>query len=932
MSARRQPSTTSLARFARAGSPDPNVPSLDYCNNFWGIADGGVEVLFARMRGASRTMEELRNFWKERALLEEDYAKRLAKLAKSTVGRDEIGDFRTALDTLRTETEKQSTFHIQLASQIRNDLEAPAAAFVQRQTQHKRTAIAAIEKQFKNKQAQEQHVAKARDKYEQDCLRINAYTAQSSLVQGKDLERITLKLERAQQTVHANERDFANFARALQDSVAHWEHEWKIFCDSCQDLEDDRMEFTKDNVWAYANAVSIVCVSDDESCERLRLSLEQFEPERDQENFVSSYGTGNQIPDPPQFVSYSSPEGALPSSTRPTTRPAQFERESQRTNRPIPTAPQPQDDGPVVNTAGVGSGNRGSMIEAAPQQPPSRAQSRASARPPPEQNGTSPAPITQALPRTMTGGAGSGSAVDPQQMISIGGQAYPVDPDRNPQAARGSQVSQNGQNPNVGDISDPIERARQELLAGAGGSVGRSGTRKTTTSPPSNLAAPSGAPRNRDYRNSAEVVVGGYPLANSRPSSPAAPQPQSSGITNNHMRPQGSTGPPQGQDMFSNVVAQYGQSFPGERSRPNSRRNSFNEAAGMGQQLQRPVSREGHAGVGAHGRSPSPGLPGPGQGPIRAVSPGRPVNSVGIALDPHGNVVEDNMAGAYAQQRPPAHSQGSYGPGPGSQLGTPAQSNQIARRPSVSGSPAGYGPPPGQSPVRGYQGYGQQQAPQAVPPPPQQPQYGAPPQQSYGQAAPHPYAAATSPSGYGAPAQQQQQGYAQNGPGRQNTVGRQNGQQAGYGAPPPQQQPQQQYGQHQAYPGAPQNAYGGGYGQPQQQQSAYGQQQQYNAYAGRGRSPSPQPQPLALSQPAMQQNQAVPPTRQYTEDGRGVLFYVKALYDYSATIPEEFDFQQGDIIAVTATPEDGWWSGELLDEARRVPGRHIFPSNFVHLF
>jgi len=103
----------------------------------------------------------------------------------------------------------------------------------------------------------------------------------------------------------------------------------------------------------------------------------------------------------------------------------------------------------------------------------------------------------------------------------------------------------------------------------------------------------------------------------------------------------------------------------------------------------------------------------------------------------------------------------------------------------------------------------------------------------------------------------------------------------------------------------------------------------------------PQPQPLAE-----------PPTRQYTEDGRGVLFYgafllfwcgvreiytddddeVRALYDYTATIPEEFDFQASDIIAVTATPEDGWWSGELLDENRRVPGRHIFPSNFVHLF
>jgi hypothetical protein len=59
---------------------------------------------------------------------------------------------------------------------------------------------------------------------------------------------------------------------------------------------------------------------------------------------------------------------------------------------------------------------------------------------------------------------------------------------------------------------------------------------------------------------------------------------------------------------------------------------------------------------------------------------------------------------------------------------------------------------------------------------------------------------------------------------------------------------------------------------------------------------------------------------------------VKALYDYQATIDEEFDFQAGDIIGVTATPEDGWWSGELLDEARRQRGRHVFPSNFVCLF
>jgi hypothetical protein len=66
MSARRQSSTTSLSKYARANSPDLTSRSLDFCNAFWGLGDGGVDVLFARMRGAARTIEELRNFWKER--------------------------------------------------------------------------------------------------------------------------------------------------------------------------------------------------------------------------------------------------------------------------------------------------------------------------------------------------------------------------------------------------------------------------------------------------------------------------------------------------------------------------------------------------------------------------------------------------------------------------------------------------------------------------------------------------------------------------------------------------------------------------------------------------------------------------------------------------------------------------------------------------
>ena len=50
---------------------------------------------------------------------------------------------------------------------------------------------------------------------------------------------------------------------------------------------------------------------------------------------------------------------------------------------------------------------------------------------------------------------------------------------------------------------------------------------------------------------------------------------------------------------------------------------------------------------------------------------------------------------------------------------------------------------------------------------------------------------------------------------------------------------------------------------------------------------------------------------------------MKTPYDYSATTEEEFDILAGDIIAVTETPVDGWWIGELLDKNRRQKGPKI---------
>ncbi|TDL16909.1 hypothetical protein BD410DRAFT_754900 [Rickenella mellea] len=975
MSTRRQPSTTSLSRYARAHSPDLTNRSLDFCNAFWGQADGGVDVLLARMRGAGRAMEELRGFWKERAAIEEDYGKRLSKLAKQTLGRDEIGELRNSLDTLRLETDKQATAHLELARQVRTEMEEPATAFVTKQLSFKKTHQAAIEKQFKAKQTQESYVNKAREKYEADCLRINSFTAQSTLVQGKDLEKLNLKLERAKQTVTANERDFANFARALQFTVLKWEKDWKAFCDGCQDLEEERIEFMKDNVWAYANAVSTVCVQDDESCEHIRVALEQLEPDRDMENFVRDYGTGNHIPEAPQFVNHADASSAAP--TRPPVRLASYPRSSQRqaTMAQIMRAPAPEEVEPTnAGSAGIGAGSsRTREVE-----PPSRSntQSRASSRsrsasvavangtgsagPSPSGAASSSASINNAPP---VHPAAFRPSYDPQAqpinpshqtMLAVGEHAYPVDIDKDPQEAQSSSrgaAGPSGAGPSgssavnrVGDEGDPLAKQMEELRnaagsvrkntmskasarnPGRGGSMeqqqqhaGPSSSQSQAPSPASALSPPAGSSsaqqrEQRDYRNSAEIVVGAYPGGASSPSAPSPVFMQ----------------PPSGQHSGTSlpveeVLASYEATFPGERkslSRSNSRASTGPgagaHAQNAGSSIDRPKSREGHAGIGAQGRSPSPALamfngppPASPTSPAKRQSIPRPdtrgapgqqrAPSPGISLDASGRVTQDDMAQRYAQQQQQQQQQyGQPGPGPGPGP-SPVQ---------------GQGPGPGPQRRQSYAA----PPPPVVAPPPPQPNYNAP---SY--AAPPP--PATHPQqhipGYAAPQPPQPQTPYYNAPP------------APYAAPPPPQQaPQPPYAPPPpaGYPTQPQQQPNGAqyYSSNGNLASPQNGRHPNPGYAPQGQGFRP-PSPAVARTPSPAPLQSEPPTRQYI-DGRPVLFYVKALYDYSATIDEEFDFQSGDVIAVTSTPEDGWWTGVLLDDTRRIPGRTVFPSNFVCLF
>ncbi|RMZ82622.1 hypothetical protein DV738_g1485, partial [Chaetothyriales sp. CBS 135597] len=273
-------------------------------NNFWGRDDAGVDPLLTRMHNAKTTSDELKSFYAARAAIEEDYARKMLQLSRKPLGSVEQGSLRASLDVARGETESMGKQHALIAQQIRTECEEPLAAFAGSIKERRKIIQNGVERLLKTKQNQTAQVNKARDKYEQDCLRIKGYLAQGHMVMGQEERKNKAKLEKTQINMASNSNDYEAAVKALEETTGRWNKEWKAACDKFQDLEEERIDFTKSSLWAFANTASTVCVSDDASCEKIRLALEKCEVEKDISSFIKTCGTGQEIPDPPKFINF----------------------------------------------------------------------------------------------------------------------------------------------------------------------------------------------------------------------------------------------------------------------------------------------------------------------------------------------------------------------------------------------------------------------------------------------------------------------------------------------------------------------------------------------------------------------------------------------------------------------------------------------------
>lgn len=106
------------------------------------------------------------------------------------------------------------------------------------------------------------------------------------MVMGQEERKNKAKLEKTQIQLASNSNEYEAAVKTLEETTGRWNKEWKAACDvrdhlqreivlvtklipsqKFQDLEEERLDFTKSSLWTYANIASTVCVSDDAVCQ-----------------------------------------------------------------------------------------------------------------------------------------------------------------------------------------------------------------------------------------------------------------------------------------------------------------------------------------------------------------------------------------------------------------------------------------------------------------------------------------------------------------------------------------------------------------------------------------------------------------------------------------------------------------------------------------
>jgi hypothetical protein len=264
-----------------------------FVDNFWGEKDAGFDVMLNRMRSGKQTCKDVMEIVLAHAYLEDEYAKKLAKLAKMVLGKvthwhalsacawlrvfvrafcvclcarsslyagrrrwassprsrltvcatqDEAGTMREALIAVRTELDQAAQLHANLAADLRAKVDKPLAEFTSAQSKTRKAKAKQMARVHKNKLAHQALVLKTRQAFQkraQEAEQLGAQLRRPGLA-GKEAEKLSGKERKAVAASQSSDSEFATAVTKLQRVQEEWTVEMRDTAQVCIQRERER--------------------------------------------------------------------------------------------------------------------------------------------------------------------------------------------------------------------------------------------------------------------------------------------------------------------------------------------------------------------------------------------------------------------------------------------------------------------------------------------------------------------------------------------------------------------------------------------------------------------------------------------------------------------------------------------------------------------
>ncbi|XP_065840132.1 nostrin-like [Oscarella lobularis] len=279
--------------------------SHQFQDRFW--EGNGFDELRKYLKLGEEFCKDVAGIFAERAEIEADYAKSVARLATkaSKVNRSQLGTLKTAWDTFINRMNVEGETHKQFGVDLTAETSKPLKQFFDQQTKARKPIETMVEKASKfladrrsdELKSKRNNYSKAKDCEVAHEQWEEAKSGRGKPVSEKDVQRMEAKVKKAIESAAKQDTDYREACRKAEEARQGWETAMYNCCQKFQGMDEEREKYLQSIFIKYTDLLGTLPPSYQESCNLVKEQAEKIDPPSDVSEATDKFGTGENCPD-----------------------------------------------------------------------------------------------------------------------------------------------------------------------------------------------------------------------------------------------------------------------------------------------------------------------------------------------------------------------------------------------------------------------------------------------------------------------------------------------------------------------------------------------------------------------------------------------------------------------------------------------------------